>query len=109
VRKLIGNNWIIGIACHSSEEVKRALEEGADHVLVAPVFDTPSKPGMKPMGLEKLSEICRSSPVPVFALGGVSPENAPSCIDAGAKGLAGIRLFQQAPDLGALCATLKQL
>jgi thiamine-phosphate pyrophosphorylase len=64
---------------------------------------------MKPMGLAAFSEICRASSVPVFALGGVSEANAKSCVDAGAKGLAGIRLFQQSPDLATLCRYLRTL
>lgn len=107
VRKFVGGEWIVGAACHSVEEVIQAAEAGADHVLVAPVFDTASKPGMKPMGLGRFTEICHRSPIPVFALGGVSLENARSCVDAGAKGLAGIRLFQQSPDLSSLCRQLR--
>ncbi|MBI2819498.1 MAG: thiamine phosphate synthase [Acidobacteria bacterium] len=109
VRKYVGKNWIVGVACHSFEEVEQAAAGGADHVLVAPVFDTASKPGMKPMGLEQFAAICRRSSIPVFALGGVSAENARSCIDAGAAGLAGIRLFQQSPDLPSLCQQLHAL
>jgi len=109
VRNYVGKDWIVGVACHSVEEVERAAEGGADHVLVAPVFDTASKPGMMPLGLETFSGICRSSRIPVFALGGVTLGNARSCIDAGATGLAGIRLFQQTPDLNAICAQLWQL
>ncbi|MBI3933610.1 MAG: thiamine phosphate synthase [Acidobacteria bacterium] len=109
VRKFVGKDWIVGVACHSVEEVEQVTEAGADYVLVAPVFDTASKPGMTPMGLTKLAGICRRSSIPVFALGGVSMENARSCIDAGAKGLAGIRLFQQSPDLTELCRKLRAL
>jgi thiamine-phosphate pyrophosphorylase len=109
VRKWVGKDWMVGVACHSLQEVERAAAEGANHVLVAPVFDTASKPGMQPMGLEKLAEICRRASIPVFALGGISLENARSCIDAGASGLAGIRLFQQSADLAALCRQLHSL
>jgi thiamine-phosphate pyrophosphorylase len=109
VRGAVGGGWTISAACHSLEEVRAASEAGADLVMVAPVFDTASKPGMQPMGLERFAEICARSPIPVFALGGVTPENARSCIAAGAKGVAGIRVFQQAADLGALCAQLRRL
>jgi thiamine-phosphate pyrophosphorylase len=109
VRDLVGPNWIVGAACHTVAEVERAARDGADHILVAPVFDTASKPGIQPMGLERFGEICRRSPVPVFALGGISLANARWCLDAGAAGLAGIRLFQQSPDLGDLCHNLRGL
>lgn len=108
-RKYVGKDWIVGASCHSAEEVERAASEGADHVLVAPVFDTASKPGMRPMGLEQFAEICRRSPIPVFALGGISLQNARYCVEAGASGLAGIRLFQQSTDLATLCQQLGSL
>jgi len=109
VRECVGRDWIVGVACHSVAEVERAAAGGADHVLVAPVFDTASKPGMQPMGLARFEEICRRSLIPVFALGGVNLENARSCVEAGAKGLAGIRLFQQSADLASLCQHLRRL
>jgi len=109
VRSWAGKNWIVGAACHSIEEVERAAAAGADYALVAPVFDTASKPGMKPMGLDRFREICQQSSIPVFALGGVTLANARSCVDAGASGLAGIRLFQQAVDLSDLCGRLRSL
>ena len=58
------------------------------------------------MGLAALEKVCRSSPVPVYALGGVDAANAADCIRAGAAGVAGIRLFQQAADLTELCRYL---
>ena len=109
VRKYVGKDWIVGVACHSAEEVELAAEAGADYVLVAPVFDTASKPGMTPMGLAAFAAICRRATIPVFALGGVNVENARSCLDAGARGLAGIRLFQQSPDITELCRKLRSL
>jgi thiamine-phosphate pyrophosphorylase len=109
VRAAVGAGWTISAACHSIEEVRAASEAGADLVLVAPVFDTASKPGIRPMGLERFTEICARSPVPVLALGGVTAENARACVAAGAKGVAGIRLFQWAADLDTLCAQLRRL
>jgi len=76
-------------SCHTLEEVKRAR---ADYVTFGPVFDTPSKG--KGVGLEALRKACRLGKA-VFALGGVDWDNAADCIEAGAKGIAGIRLFQE--------------
>lgn len=109
VRTLVGSGWIIGAACHSLEEVEQAAAGGADYALLAPVFATASKPGMTPLGLESLAAICRRSTIPIFALGGITAENARACLQAGAQGLAGIRLFQQAEDLPALCQFLHSL
>ena len=61
------------------------------------------------LGLAALAEVCRCFPVPVFALGGVGRENAKDCIQAGAAGVAGIRMFQQAQNLEDLSAYLRSL
>jgi thiamine-phosphate pyrophosphorylase len=74
-------------SCHTENEVRQAR---ADFVTFSPVFESPGKGPA--VGLEALRQACRSS-VPVFALGGVTWENAPTCLEAGAAGVAGIRLF----------------
>jgi thiamine-phosphate pyrophosphorylase len=82
---------LIGRSCHTLEEIKLAL---ADFVTFGPVFATPGKG--EPVGLEMLRQACALGK-PVFALGGVTWENAQACMQAGAEGVAGIRMFQ-APD-----------
>jgi thiamine-phosphate pyrophosphorylase len=81
----------VGVSCHTPEEVPEAQQRGADFVLFAPVFE---KGKQKAAGLENLRLACAYS-IPVFALGGVTLENAASCFGAGATGIAGIRLFQE--------------
>lgn len=100
---------IVGVSCHNEQEAEEAAAAGADYLLVSPVFATPSKPGAQPLGLERLRRICQGTSVPVFALGGVSRGNAAQCVAAGAKGVAGIRLFQEAEPLSALLAELREL
>jgi thiamine-phosphate pyrophosphorylase len=90
VRK-IWREAIIGVSCHSKEEVKRAAEEGADFAVFGPVFE---KGIAIPQGLDRLSEACRY-PISVLALGGITLSNAKSCTAAGADGVAAIRLFQE--------------
>lgn len=109
VRSRAGANWVVGISCHAEEEVEQAARGGASYVLLGPVFATPSKPAGRPLGIPRLREICGRSRVPVFALGGVTRENAGACVQAGAAGIAGIRLFQQAPDLSELCRYVRSL
>jgi thiamine-phosphate pyrophosphorylase len=89
---------IITISCHTLEEVHRVRVNQADAILFAPVFEKiitgqTITPGQ---GIDRLRAAClAASPIPVYALGGVTSENARSCLDAGAAGIAGIRLFQQ--------------
>jgi thiamine-phosphate pyrophosphorylase len=90
VRK-IWHEAVIAVSCHCKEEVKQAAEEGADFVVFGPVFE---KGTATPQGLDRLNEACRN-PIPVLALGGVTLANAKSCVDAGAAGIAAIRLFQE--------------
>ncbi len=89
---------IVTISCHTLQEVQRAGEDRADAILFAPVFEK-SLPGgevLPGMGLEQLHAAClAAAPVPVYALGGITPENIPACLAAGAAGLAGIRLFHK--------------
>lgn len=87
---------VVTVSCHTLEEVAAARRHQPDAILFAPVFGK-SIPGEQPLpglGLDKLREACASaSPIPVYALGGVTHENGPSCLEAGAAGIAGIRLF----------------
>ncbi|HET9838610.1 MAG TPA: thiamine phosphate synthase [Candidatus Angelobacter sp.] len=86
---------VIGVSAHSLPDVLSAEAHGADFAVFAPVFEKAGAANAK--GLEKLREICRRAHAAmlVFALGGVTLENAPLCVEAGAAGIAGIRLFQE--------------
>ena len=83
-------NWLVAVSCHSEEEVRLATSAGADFAVFGPVFE---KAGSHAFGLDALRSACRYN-VPVLALGGVTVENAQACLRVGARGLAGIRLFQ---------------
>jgi thiamine-phosphate pyrophosphorylase len=100
-------NFLVGASCHSLESAASAGQSGADYIFFGPVFATPSKEAFgAPQGLPQLAEICRSVNIPVLAIGGVTIENAPACLAAGAAGIAAIRLFQETADLRALVQAL---
>jgi thiamine-phosphate pyrophosphorylase len=87
---------IITCSCHTLAEVDRAREDQVDAILFAPVFgkSVAGEIAVPGQGLQKLRAAClRASPVPVYALGGVTSADAPACLEAGAAGIAGIRLF----------------
>jgi thiamine-phosphate pyrophosphorylase len=86
--------FLIGMSCHTVEEVIAAETSGANYVLFGPVFAPLSKSsGLPARGLEGLAQAARSVRIPVLALGGVTRDNAGSCVTAGAAGIAGITLF----------------
>ena len=84
----------IAVSCHFAIDVERAAAERPDFAVFAPVFEKRDAPQVHPRGLEALHEACAAK-VPVLALGGVTIQNAPACLAAGAAGIAGIRLFQE--------------
>ena len=102
--------FLIGVSCHSIEEAERAESAGADYVFFGPIFDTPSKRSFGvPQGLARLSAACRAVNIPVMAIGGITVMNAGDCIQAGAKGIAAIRLFQDALSEDAVREFVSQL
>ena len=84
-------NIIVGKSCHSLEQVLEAEKEGADYVYLSPIFKT-NKKG-EPKGLEYLKDVCKKVNIPVYALGGITEDKIDKVLEAGAYGIAGIRLF----------------
>lgn len=78
--------WL-GISTHSLEQLAEAQECGADYVFYGHVFATDCKKGVAPRGVSSLREICKAAEVPVYAIGGISPENALWAVEAGAAGV----------------------
>jgi thiamine-phosphate pyrophosphorylase len=96
-------DFLVGVSCHSLEEVRAAERDGADYVFFGPVFETPSKRSFGlPQGLQRLREACRAVRIPVVAIGGVNEKNAAECVKAGAAGIAAIRMFQDASNAESL-------
>jgi thiamine-phosphate pyrophosphorylase len=99
-----------GVSCHSLDSARAAEQGGADYIFFGPVFATPSKAAFgPPQGVERLREVCLAVEIPVLAIGGVGVENAFACVEAGAAGIAAIRLFQDprnSEEIAALIDTL---
>jgi len=100
VRRLVPQNFLIGVSCHSLEEARDAEAAGASYIIFGPVFETPSKLAFgPPLGIEALREAATNLKLPVLAVGGVTLESARGCFQAGASGIAAIRLFQDCPSV----------
>jgi thiamine-phosphate pyrophosphorylase len=81
---------VLGVSTHTVDEAVEAEQAGADFIVFGPIFDSPGK---IPVGLEPLTKVVAAVRIPVLAIGGLSPANAGQALDAGAAGIAGIRLF----------------
>jgi thiamine-phosphate pyrophosphorylase len=91
--KRIVEPFLTAVSCHSTDDVLRAELEGASFAVLAPVFGKEADSPVQAIGLESLKAACRGK-LPALALGGVTLENAKACLEAGAAGIAAIRLFQ---------------
>jgi thiamine-phosphate pyrophosphorylase len=99
VRGIYGPEFLIGVSTHSLEEARAARDAGADFVVFGPVFE---KHGFSaPQGLEKLRQVTGElGEFPVLAIGGITLENVAACLEAGASGVAAIRLLNNPETLG---------
>ncbi|WP_242395084.1 thiamine phosphate synthase [Anaeromyxobacter oryzisoli] len=97
-RRLLGPAALVGVSCHGLADVRRARDGGASFATFGPVHETPSKRAYgAPVGLAALREAAALG-LPLVALGGVDPSNAPEAFAAGARGVAAIRAWLAAGD-----------
>jgi len=83
------DGMLIGQSCHSIAELLAAEKNNADYATLSPIFETSSKPGYGPaLGINAIKDACQQTRLPLLALGGIDMQNANSCIQAGAKGIA---------------------
>lgn len=107
LRRRFGTSVLLGVSTHSVEEVELASRDGADYVTFGPVWPTPSKERYgPPLGVEALARAAEAG-IPVYALGGVMLSRFAAAAEAGAAGVAGIRLFQ-GPDLKEVVETARR-
>jgi thiamine-phosphate pyrophosphorylase len=105
----VSDGFLVGVSAHSLEAVKAAEKAGADYTIFGPVYETPSKTVYgQPQGIERIAEVSRAVAIPVIAIGGITLHNAGECVAAGASGIAAIRLFQDAEEIGDLVRKLHE-
>jgi len=108
-RRILGPRALIGCSTHNAGELREAEEGGADFATFGPVFPTPSKASFgPPVGVPAFAEACRTARIPVFALGGVKPENVAEVARAGGYGVALISGIMAAADPRAAAEDLKR-
>jgi len=110
-RRCLPAGALVATSTHTLAEARFAEEFGADFITFGPVYATPSKAAYgEPRGVEELRQVCAAVNIPVFALGGVTPERVPACLDAGARGVAAIGALLDVPSIpDAVAAFLDQL
>lgn len=84
--------WL-GVSCHDRREIDKAMAIGADYVTLGPVQPTDSHPDAPNLGWLAFSDMVSEAGLPVFALGGLSPEDLPEARQRGGQGIAGIRFW----------------
>jgi thiamine-phosphate pyrophosphorylase len=109
-RRLLGPGKIIGVTVNTVEQALTAARQGADYLGVSPIFATRTKPDAgEPAGLDLLREIRRRVRLPLVAIGGITLENAPAVIAAGADGLCAISAVVTQPDVAAAIQAFQRL
>jgi thiamine-phosphate pyrophosphorylase len=90
---------LIGASVHSLQAAQRAQDEGANYLVFGSVFPTASHAGSTPKGIEALHKVASAVSIPVFAIGGISPDNCTRCLQAGAHGVAVMRAVWEADNV----------
>jgi thiamine-phosphate diphosphorylase len=97
-RCALGGRGMVGRSVHTLAAARAAEAEGADYVIAGSIFSTRSHPGAAPAGLPFLREVADGLDIPVLAIGGITPENAGACLQAGAAGVAVLSPLMDADD-----------
>lgn len=100
-RRILGEDYLIGVSAHNPAEAKAALQSGADYLGCGAVFGTATKADVKKLGTEGLTAICREKGLPVVGIGGVTADNYREVRAAGADGAAIVSGILAQPDIRA--------
>lgn len=98
-RKILGEDYIIGVSAHNPAEAAEALQSGADYLGCGAVFGTATKADVQKLGTEGLAAICKAKGLPVVGIGGVTADNYREVRVAGADGAAIVSGILAQPDI----------
>lgn len=108
-RKLLGEDYLIGVSAHNPAEAAEALQSGADYLGCGAVFSTATKADVKKLGTDGLAAICREKGLPVVGIGGVTADNYREVRAAGADGAAIVSGILAQPDIRATVETIAKV
>lgn len=97
-RALLRPGMILGVSTHDPEQARRAAADGADYVAVGSIFPTTTKAGFQLVGPDLIRRVRPEVSVPLVGIGGITSDNAPLVLEAGADGVAVISAVCAAPD-----------
>jgi thiamine-phosphate pyrophosphorylase len=97
-RRLLRPGMILGVSTHDEAQARRAVADGADYVAVGSIFPTATKAGFQLVGPDLIRRVRSVVPVPLVGIGGITADNAPAVLAAGADGVAVISAICAAPD-----------
>lgn len=100
-RRILGEDYLIGVSAHNPAEAKAALQSGADYLGCGAVFGTATKADVKKLGTDGLAAICKAKGLPVIGIGGVTADNYREVRAAGADGAAIVSGILAQPDIRA--------
>jgi len=99
-RQILGEKKIIGVSTHGPEEVIAATKGGADYLGFGPIFPTTTKPDHEPVvGIHGLEQIRSLTPLPIFAIGGITVDAVPTIQEAGGNGVAVASVVYQSTNM----------
>lgn len=106
VRKLVGEDMMIGVSAHTVEEAVEAVKNGADYLGLGAVFNTSTKTDVDNMSAKMLKDICDAVDVPTVAIGGICADNIMELKGSGIDGVAVVSAIFAAEDPGKATAQL---
>lgn len=109
VRKLIGNDKILGVSAQTVEQAILAEQDGADYLGVGSIFKTSTKTDAKCISIEQLNKICKSVSIPVVAIGGINESNIEKLKGSGIQGVSIISAIFAKPDILKATKQLRKL
>lgn len=108
-RKILGEDYIIGVSAHNPAEARAALLCGADYLGCGAVFGTATKADVKKLGTDGLAAICKAKGLPVVGIGGVTADNYREVRAAGADGAAIVSGILAQPDIRATVEAIARI